>query len=65
MQKDDVVLLVDEAQPRSRWTLGHILSVFPDKKGQIRTVLVKSLDNIFKRPITKLCLILKADEYEL
>ena len=62
MRKNDIVLLVDESQPRSRWSLGRILDVFPDKTGHVRTVLVKSRDAIYKRPITKLCLILKTED---
>ena len=62
MQKDDVVLLVDESLPRSRWALGRIMDVYPDSKGLVRSVLVKSNNTLFKRPITKLCLILQADQ---
>ena len=62
MRKNDIVLLVDESQPRSRWSLGRILDVFPDKTGHVKTVLVKSCDAIYKRPITKLCLILKTED---
>ena len=61
-QKDDLVLLVDDTLPRSRWSLGHILEVFPDKNGLVRTVLVKSQNTLLKRPITKLCLILRKEE---
>ena len=61
-QMDDIVLLVDDTLPRSRWSLGRIMQVFPDKDGLVRTVLVKSRNALFKRPITKLCLILKKEE---
>ena len=61
-QKDDLVLLVDDTLPRSRWSLGCILEVFPDKNGLVRTVLVKSRNTLLKRPITKLCLILRKEE---
>ena len=61
-QKDDLVLLVDDTLPCSRWSLGRILEVFPDKNGLVRTVLVKSRNTLLKRPITKLCLILRKEE---
>ena len=56
-QKDDIVLIVDETQPRSRLTLGKVINTYPDSNGLVRTVLVKSGKTLFKRPITKLCLV--------
>ena len=61
-QKDDIVLLVDDTLPCSRWSLGHILEVFLDKNGFVRTVLVNSRTTLFKRSIKKLCLILRKEE---
>ena len=40
LQQDDVVLLVDESQPRSRWAMGRMLGTYPDKRGVVRTVLL-------------------------
>jgi len=54
-QVNDVVLLVEDTQQRSKWVMGRILETYPDKRGLIRTVLVKTPTNIVKRPITKLC----------
>ena len=47
-QKDDIVLIVDETQPRSRWTLGKVMNTYPDSNGLVRTVLVKSGKTLFK-----------------
>ena len=57
----DIVLLVDDSQQRSKWLMGRVLKTFPDKRGLVRTVLVKTHTNMFKGPIAKFCPILNAD----
>ena len=57
---DDVVLLVDDSTPRSRWVIGKITNVYPDVHGVVRSVSVKARGNEMKRPIHKLCLIVPA-----
>ena len=58
---NDIVLMVDESQPHSRWTKGRILETYPGKDGVVRTVMVRTPRNAIKRPITKLCLLEAAD----
>jgi len=38
----DMVLLVDDSQPRNRWLLGRINGVLPDRYGLVRQVTVKT-----------------------
>ena len=54
-QANDVVLLVEDTQQRSKWVLGRVLETYPDKRGLVRTVLVRTQNNVVKRPIAKLC----------
>ena len=61
LKVDDIVLLVEDSQQRSKWLMGRVLKTFPDKRGLVRTMLVKTHTNVFKRPIAKLCPILTAD----
>ena len=56
----DIVLLQDVTYPRGQWSLAKIIKVFPDEAGLVRTVIVQTSKGKFKRPITKLCLILPA-----
>ena len=58
----DVVLIVDDTSPRNSWPLGRILETFPDKKGFVRQVKVKTKTNELCRPITKLCLLQESDD---
>ena len=55
----DLVLIVDLGLPRLQWPLGRVTEVFPDAKGQVRTVLVRTTRSVLKRPITKLVLVLE------
>ena len=57
----DIVLIVDDSLPRSKWTIGRVVE-FTDKHGLVRTVNVKTSTTVLKRPISKLCLILNSDE---
>ena len=55
MKVDDVVLLVESQQQRSKWVLGRVIEAYPNKGGLARTVSVKTQHGTMKRPITKLC----------
>ncbi|XP_063072352.1 uncharacterized protein LOC134463029 isoform X1 [Engraulis encrasicolus] len=61
-QCGDLVLVVDPTAPRSSWTLGRIIEVYPDRRGMVRTAKIKTQTNIIQRPITKLCLMLEGEE---
>lgn len=58
----DVVLIVDETSPRSSWPLGKVVETFPDRKGLVRQVKVRTKTSELCRPITKLCLLLESEE---
>jgi len=58
---DDVVLVYDEHAPRGKWPLGRVVETYPDKQGHVRQVLVRTSNGNVKRPISKLCLVLRKD----
>lgn len=58
----DVVLIVDDTAPRNSWPLGRIVETFPDQKGLVRQVKVKTKTNELCRPVTKLCLLQEAED---
>lgn len=60
----DVVLLMDDDIPRNSWVMGRVVETFPGKDGLVRTVRVKTQNNNFKRPVTKLCLIEAVQQVE-
>ena len=59
---NDVVLIVDENTPRSQRPLGQIVKTYPDSKGIIRTVSIRTRGTEQKRPISKVCVIIPAGE---
>ena len=58
VQVGDVILLAESMQQRSKWVMGRVLETYPDKRGKVRTVLLKTSGSTMKRPIAKLCVIL-------
>jgi hypothetical protein len=59
----DIVLVVDQSTPRNSWPIGRIVRVYPDKKGFVRSVDVKTKMTVLERPINKLCL-LESTQYQ-
>lgn len=55
LQKDSLVLVVDERYPPSKWPLGRILDVHPGADGHVRVVTVRTQTSVLKRSIVKLC----------
>ena len=44
--------------------MGRVVKLYPDSVGVVRIVHVKSSTGVLKRPISKLCVIVKADRKE-
>jgi hypothetical protein len=55
LKPGDVVMLVDQSNPRGRWPLARIEEVFAGKDGLVRTVRVLVGGKTYLRPITRLC----------
>ena len=54
---NDLVLVVNEAVPRSQWSTACVLETYPDTRDDVRSVMVKTPHSILKRLMSKLCLI--------
>lgn len=57
----DIVLVFDENLPRNFWALGRIIDTFPDSKGMVRKVQIKTQKSVILRPISKICLLYGED----
>ncbi|XP_028412569.1 uncharacterized protein LOC114535461 [Dendronephthya gigantea] len=53
----DLVLMVDKDCPRGKWPMAVVKEVFPDEKGIVRHVRVRTTGGTFKRDVRKLCLL--------
>lgn len=56
----DLVIIIDNTAPRNSWMMGRVMKTFPDDKGFVRSVLVKTRTSLIQRPIDKLCLLMEA-----
>lgn len=61
LQQNDIVLIVDNTQPRGKWLTGRVTETIKDKLGRVRQVWVMSSQGLLRRPVTKLCMICKAE----
>ncbi len=61
IQVGDIILIVDEQAPRNTWQMGKVIKVMPDKNGLVRQVQVRTKSTTLVRPVSKLCLLLEAD----
>ena len=57
----DVVLIQEDNLVPTKWPLGKIVSVHPGKDDIIRVVTVKTATGTYKRPVTKIALLLPLD----
>ena len=56
------MLMVDENEPRCHWAIGRIEEVYRGKDGLVRSVSLKAKGKSYKRPITKLIMILESED---
>ena len=52
-----IVLVVDEAVPRSQWSTARVLKSYSEANSGVRSVKVNTSHSVLKRPISKLCMI--------
>ena len=52
---NDVVSLVEDIQQRSKWVMSRIRKTYPDKRGLVKTALIKILTNVVYKLNTELC----------
>ena len=61
----DVVLLKDDNLPPAQWSLGRIIETHPGSDNITRVVTLKTKLGIYKRPITKICILPISDNISL
>ena len=60
--ENDIVLIVDNSQPRGSWPMGKVEQTMPDSQGQVRVVKVRTKSGMFVRPVSKLITLLECDQ---
>ncbi|XP_076065251.1 uncharacterized protein LOC143039262 [Oratosquilla oratoria] len=61
LREGDIVLMVENNTPRSHWLLARVVKVIKSKDGLIRQVEIIRGKKLYKRPISKLILLLEGD----
>ena len=64
MSVGDIVIIMDDGEPRYRWSFGRLIDVHPDDKGLVRSVTVRTRTSELSRPVTKIILIVPVEEQE-
>ena len=57
----DLVIIMDSTAPRNSWPVGRVIQTFPDRRGFVRQVRIKTRSSCLDRPITKVCLLQEAE----
>lgn len=57
LKVNDLVLITDANEARSKWLLGRVIRVFPGKDDRVRSAELKTKGSNLIRPIHKLCLL--------
>ena len=57
----DVVLLKEDGIVPTQWPLARITEVFPGKDGLVRVAMVRTTKGVYKRPVSKIALLLPSD----
>ena len=60
-KRNVAVVLVDDNAPRSQWPLGRIVKVFSGSNNLVRSVLIETRAGELKRPISKLCVVVRSE----
>ena len=55
---DDVVVVREDGMVPTLWPLARVVCVYPGKDGLVRVVDVKTSKGVYKRPVTKLVVLL-------
>ena len=62
VQQGDIVLIKDDVLFTNHWPLARVTETHPGKDGILRAVTVQTPPTTFKRPVTKLAIILCKEE---
>lgn len=57
LQEGDIVVIKEDNMPPNKWKLGRIEQLLPGEDNLVRTVILRTSSGIYKRPITKLGLL--------
>ncbi len=63
IQVGDIVIVCEDNVVPAKWPLGRIVETFPEKDELVRVVKVKTVSGTYKRPTSKIALLLKTNRW--
>ena len=57
LQTGDLVLIVEDDEPRGHWPLARVVRPIPGADGRVRAAEVKTASGVYTRPTDRLCLL--------
>ncbi|XP_055623814.1 uncharacterized protein LOC129767198 [Toxorhynchites rutilus septentrionalis] len=57
LQRNQLVLIMNENAPPMRWPTARIIELHPGKDGVVRVVTLKTSNGILTRPVAKICIL--------
>ena len=64
LQVDDVVILKEDKTFSCHWPLARIIQVYPGEDGLVRVARIQTATGTYKRSVTKLALLLRAENIQ-
>ncbi len=58
----DIVILKDETLFPTKWPLARVIDVHPGRDNLVRVVTIKTEKGIYRRPVTKIVVLVPADQ---
>ncbi|XP_076301734.1 uncharacterized protein LOC143219739 [Lasioglossum baleicum] len=57
INEGDIVLIENPNLPPNKWEMGRIDKTYPGKDGNVRVVDVRTENSVYRRPITRICVL--------
>lgn len=57
----DLVTVMEDFLPRSKWIFGRVIETFPDSKGRVRSAKIRTPTTEYVRPIQKLAVVCEVE----
>lgn len=64
IKRDDIVLVLSEPRPQTKWPLARVVNLYPDPDGKVRAVDIIFEGRVYKRPITQLNVLPKQPAFQ-
>ena len=57
LEAGDLVLVVEDSEPRGHWPLARVMKPFSGSDGRVRSAEIKTAGGTYVRPVSRLCLL--------